>query len=184
MFGLSPIEIIYWISTIVGGTLFILRTALMLAGGLGGGELDAEVPDDSPADPDFKLLSVQGLTSFFMMFGLVGLALLKAGVPALLTIGGGVLAGLVSVWLTAILYSQMKRLQSDGTVDIRNAIGQQGSVYLTIPAGKSGQVQVAVQGSLRIFDAIAKNGRKIATGQRVRVVDVTGTNTLVVELDD
>jgi membrane protein implicated in regulation of membrane protease activity len=192
MENLTSIEIIYWIATIVGGTLFILRTIFMLVGGGVGDEaldtaLDVDLSGeaaDHGADISFQLLSVQGLTSFFMMFGLVGLALLKANLAVALTIAGGVAAGLVSVWITGLLFSQMKRLQSDGTLNVRNAIGRQGSVYLTIAAGKSGQVQVAVQGSLRIFDAVSKSGKKIATGEKIKIVDVVDTDTLVVEKID
>ena len=37
------------------------------------------------------------------------------------------------------------------------------------------------QGSLKIFDAVSKNGKKIATGEKIKVVDVVDTDTLVVE---
>ena len=45
MAGLSLIEIIYWASTIIGGTLFILRLGMMLIiGGLGGGDGGFDTP--------------------------------------------------------------------------------------------------------------------------------------------
>ncbi|MEW5941803.1 MAG: hypothetical protein AB1750_19240, partial [Chloroflexota bacterium] len=106
MSDLTWIEIIYWASTIVGGTLFILRLVMLLfGGGISDDTLDAaldtshaEISGDHPdADISFKLLSLQGLTSFFMMFGLVGLALLKANVHVVLTVVGGTLAGLATV---------------------------------------------------------------------------------------
>jgi membrane protein implicated in regulation of membrane protease activity len=184
MSDLPLIEIIYWVSTIVGGTLFILRTVLMLLGGdLSDDALDTVMSSDAQGDTDggFKLLSLQGLTAFFMMFGLVGLALLKSGMALVLTVFGGAMAGLGAVWLTGILFSQMKRLQSEGTLNLANAVGQQGTVYLTIPAGKSGQIQVAVQGSLRIIDAVSKDQKRIATGEKIQVVDVVDSETLVVE---
>ena len=111
--GTSWIEVIYWVSTITGGTLFILRTVLLLfGGGLGDHTLDAglDIPhstdfdlsgdihtdihmdieaDHAEAYASFKLLSLQGLTAFFMMFGLVGLALTKANLPVLVTVLGG-----------------------------------------------------------------------------------------------
>ena len=88
MAGLTWIEIIYWASTIIGGTLFILRVIMMFIGGSTGDDgidsalesgADLSAGDHVEADVSFKLMSVQGLTSFFMMFGLVGLALLEAG---------------------------------------------------------------------------------------------------------
>lgn len=192
MNDLSWIEIIYWASTIIGGTLFILRLIMLfIGGGVGDDGLDSALDLDAghadladhhgDADVSFKLLSLQGLTAFFMMFGLVGLALLKASVPVVLTVIGGILAGLGTVVIVSLIFTQMKRLQTDGTLNIQNTIGRDGDVYLGIPKNGSGQVQVIVQGSLKIFDAISSNKSPIATGEKIHVVGVAGGNTLIVE---
>ena len=185
MSGLTGIEIIYWASTIIGGTLFILRLITMfMGGGLSDDGLDSVLDtggDQAEADTSFNLLSLQGLTSFFMMFGLVGLALLKAELPILLTVFGGMIAGLITVAISGLIFSQMKRLQTDGTINIQNTIWTEGNVYLTIPKNSAGQVQIIVQGSLKIFDAVSKNKNMIATGEKIHVVGVVSGNTLVVE---
>lgn len=190
MTGLTWIEIIYWASTIIGGTLFLLRLVTMLiGGGIGEDGIDGALDTGGDvlsgnhieADTSFNLLSLQGLTSFFMMFGLVGLALLKAGLPVWVTVIGGMAAGLVTVAVTGLIFSQMKRLQTDGTINIQNTLGREGNVYLSIPKNGSGQVQIIVQGSLKIFDAVSKNRNMIATGEKVRVVGVASGNTLIVE---
>lgn len=186
MFGLTGLEVIYWVSTIVGGTLFLLRMGMMfLGGGLSDDALDTALDSDvgggHDADFSFKLISIQGLTSFFMMFGLVGLALLKANLPIILTLLGAVVAGLITVALTSILFTQMKHLQSEGTINIQNTVGSEGSVYLTIPKDGNGQVQIIAQGSLKIFDAMSKSKTMLPTGQKIRVVGVTSGSTLIVE---
>jgi membrane protein implicated in regulation of membrane protease activity len=184
MTGLTWIEIIYWASTIIGGTLFLLRLVTMfLGGGVSDEGLDAALDAGGhvEADTSFNLLSLQGLTSFFMMFGLVGLALLKAGLAVILTVIGGMAAGLVTVAVTGLIFTQMRRLQTDGTISIQNTIGQEGSVYLSIPRQGTGQVQIIVQGSLKIFDAVSKSRNMIATGEKVQVVGVASGNTLIVE---
>ncbi|HSL42548.1 MAG TPA: hypothetical protein VK897_03890 [Anaerolineales bacterium] len=190
MSGLTWIEIIYWASTIIGGTLFILRLIMLFVGGdVGDHSADSAFDaagdmasgDHVDADISFKLLSVQGLTSFFMMFGLVGLALLKANLPVLVTVAGGMVAGLVTVAITGLIFTQMKRLQTEGTINIQNTIGTQGSVYLTIPKNGTGQVQIIAQGSLKIFDAVSNSKSVIATGEKIYVVGVAGGNTLIVE---
>ncbi|HSB01860.1 MAG TPA: hypothetical protein VLE49_14510, partial [Anaerolineales bacterium] len=182
MAGLLWIEIIYWAATIIGGTLFILRVIMILiGGGIGDGDVDIphgmDIPHDVGIGGDthadlsgghadtnisFKLLSMQGLTSFFMMFGLVGLALLKSNLPILVTVIGGMFAGLVTVAITGLIFTQMNRLQTEGTIHIQNTIGTQGTVYLTIPRDGTGQVQVIVQGSLKIFDAMSDGKGVIA----------------------
>jgi len=194
MFGLTWIEVIYWASTIIGGTLFILRAGMMLIGGFGDGAIDADLSGDvsgefdtdvtgdhSSSDVTFMLISVQGMTSFFMMFGLVGLALLRSNVPVVLTVFGGTIAGLITVGITGLVFTQMKRLQTEGTIDIQSTIGTEGSVYLTIPKNGTGQVQLIAQGSLKIFDAVSNSKNTIATGEKVRVLGVASGNTLIVE---
>ena len=190
MAGLTWIEIIYWASTIVGGTLFILRVIMMFVGGGAGDDAldtaldsggDLPAGDHVEADVSFKLMSVQGLTSFFMMFGLVGLALLKAGLPVFVTVLGGMLAGLVTVGITGLVFTQMKRLQTEGNINIENTIGTDGNVYLTIPRNGTDQVQIIAQGSLKIFDAVSSSKTMIATGEKVHVVGVASGNTLIVE---
>jgi membrane protein implicated in regulation of membrane protease activity len=75
----------------------------------------------------------------------------------------------------------MRRMQSDGTLRISNAIGEEGTVYLTIPDNGTGQVQVAVQGGLKIFNAVSANHQRIPTGASIRVVKIVSGNMLMVE---
>ena len=215
MAALTTIEIIYWVSTIIGGTLFILRTILLAVGGGvddgdltsgdldptvdietdavfdldGGVDLDGTIDPDAAAGPDidgdsdfsFKFISLQGLTAFFMMFGLVGLALFHFGFHVLLTILGGAAAGFFTMWVIGMIFTSTRLLHSEGNLQMRNAIGKVGTVYLTIPRNATGQVQISVQGSLRILNARAANTRRISTGAKVRVLDILD-DSLVVEV--
>jgi hypothetical protein len=102
-------------------------------------------------------------------------------VAVFLTVVGGIVAGLITVAITGLIFTQMKRLQTEGTIDIQNTIGTEGSVYLTIPKNGTGQVQLIAQGSLKIFDAVSNNKNAIATGENVRVTGVASGTTLIVE---
>ena len=62
-----------------------------------------------------------------------------------------------------------------------NAIGLQGSVYLTIPRAGVGQIQAVVQQRLTHVDAVARDGEPIATGERVTIVGIGSDNRLIVE---
>lgn len=189
------LELIYIGSAVIGGTLFILRMLTMVLGGMDFG--DADVPADFDGDLDggvdfhddvdhpsaegsFKFYSLQGLTAFFMMFGIVGLAIHRAGLLPIFSIIGGGLAGMFTVWLNGLVFAAMLRLQREGTINIKNAIGQQGSVYLTIPENGTGQVRVVVQGSLKVFDAISSDKLKIPTDEKIKVVGVADNQTLIV----
>lgn len=156
----------------------------------GGGDMDADgdmdghhdAPADGVADMlSFKLLSFQGLTGFFMMFGLVGLAISRAYLGSITAIIGGSVAGLVLVWVTDKLFRFVGGLQHSGTMNMRNALNEEGTVYLTIPANEGGKVRVNVQGRLKVVEAVSEDKEMIPTDTRVRVVGVVNENVLVVK---
>jgi membrane-bound ClpP family serine protease len=110
------------------------------------------------------------------------LAAFQYGILSWITITGISLGiGILMMLFTAWLFFMMMKLQSSGTLDVKNAIGQNGEVYLTIPAKKkgSGQVQLIIQGTYRTLDAVTEELEEIKTGTFIEVVDVIN-DTLVV----
>ncbi|MHC4517817.1 MAG: hypothetical protein ACYTAS_04450 [Planctomycetota bacterium] len=195
---LSGIEKLYLVCAVIGGILFVVRLVLQFIGGGSGGDSDvgaADVGDvdvdggfeDAGADVDdaylsFKILSFQGLTAFFMMFGLVGLAMMRqTDQDPAMSLLAATLAGLGTVWVIGQIFRKAGSLQASGNIDLRNAVGQEAEVYLTIPGEGTGKARVTVQERLRIYEAISKDKIEIPTGQRVRVVEVTPQDVLVVE---
>jgi membrane protein implicated in regulation of membrane protease activity len=184
----NGVEIFFLICAIVGGAFVGMRFVMLLVGMHDGGEGgDAAVGghdvDGHHADSDvgFKLLSLQGITSFLMMFGLVGMAFYhESRMGMLVSMAGGLAAGLASVWVIAKMFALVVRLQSSGTIPIESAVGAQGNVYLTIPENGTGRVLISVRNSLREYDASSQDHQRIETGRAVRVVWVDG-NILVVE---
>ena len=170
----NGLEQVFLLSAIVGGLILVLRLILMVAG------LDhhgADVHVDS--DAGFQALTIQGLSAFFTMFGVVGYMLHhNAALGLLLAIGGAVVAGVFSMWLIQRIFLGMLRLQSSGTVSMFAAVGSEGSVYLTV--GKDGgRVQINFANRLREFEAVSSDGSTLPTGTAIRVQSVTA-NTLVV----
>jgi membrane protein implicated in regulation of membrane protease activity len=189
---LTGLEKFFAACAIVGGILLVFRLVLQFMGGhtgmdgadAGGADGGFQVGDSHGTDSDigFKLLSFQGLTAFFLMFGLVGLALLRQSqVAAPLAVLGGTAAGFASVWVIREIYRFIAKLQASGTIDIQKAVGQEGTVYLNIPAGGTGQVQLSVQDHLKIYDAMAAGGQEIKTGSAVKVLRVQAGNVLIVK---
>lgn len=196
--NLSLIETIYFWSASVGGVLFAVRLVLLILGGdhgdmhgdvADGGDLgDADAGDagDSgaghDAGADLHLLTFQGITAFLMLFGLVGMAFARDFLmSAYISLPAGVGAGVAGAWICAKLVQMLMRLQSSGTIDLRDAIGKEGSVYLTIPAGGTGKVQVVVQE--RLMELAARSvdeAQAIPTGERVWVDRIVNGNVLVV----
>jgi membrane protein implicated in regulation of membrane protease activity len=196
---MSGLETVFLICAVAGGVLFLFRLVMQFLGaGLdAGGDLPSDIPHDIPQDvphdihahtgaasseASFKLITIQGIMAFLMMFGLVGFAFEKTmpgNDPK--AIVAAVAVGVAVMFLQAKLMQFLLRLQSSGTINLDNALGQEGTVYLTIPADGIGKVEVLVQNRLKIFDACSAEKTAIPTGEPVRVVEVTEGNVLVVE---
>lgn len=194
----------------LGGTLiFVARTVMMFMGmsdmdgdsdisgfehtdvefDLDGGDTDFDAGTDDyvggDSDASLGYLSIQSITAFLMMFGWVGLAMsYESNLPGIIATSGGAFAGLITIWMLKYIFGLFLGLRSDGTMRIKTAMGAAGKVYLRIPAEGSGQIEVEVDGRLKIFDAVSKQKEEIQTGEPVTVVWIQDNNTLVVEKDN
>lgn len=130
-----------------------------------------------------NVFTVRGFVTFLTLFGWSGLLFSTLGLHPLLALFLAVQLGVIGMVGVAVILREALRLQSDGTLDIRNALGRTGSVYLTVPAGRAGtgKVNVLVQEQYREFEAVTDGEAPIPTGAEVLVTGVTGGDTLVVE---
>ena len=172
---------VFLVAAAAGGTMVLLRAIMLFAGGdLDGHDWDAgDGGGHGETEDGFRFLSVFGLAAFFMMFGLVGMALRHPGKGMGGSIVGGLLAGLATLWILARLFRLGQRLQSSGTIHPQAAVGCQGTVYMTIPAGGTGRVTIRVRQRVREMDAIHSAGTELPTGTQVRVVRVDQTLAVV-----
>jgi membrane protein implicated in regulation of membrane protease activity len=177
--GLTALETFYVASAIIGGVVFLVRFVLLLVGAADGAD-GLDVADaDLGTDSSVQLLSVQGLSGLLVMFGLVGIALLRAGFSEVGSVAGAFVAGGATLVAVAQMSRTMLRLQSSGNIDVRGAVGSEGTVYLAIPPGGVGSAQITIQNRLRTYDAVSKATTAIPTGTRIRVVDVSGGAVVV-----
>jgi len=182
--SLLALEKVYFISALAGGLTFVIIMSLQFFGADMDfdSDTDVDVGDTSgTADLSFKLLSVNGLSAFFMIFGLTGLALMRdLHMEWFESIFGATAAGAAMVWVLKKLFAVFAGLKSSGTIKIENAVSEEGTVYLNIPSEGVGKVQVPIQGRLRTMEAVSADGIELKTGDRVKVVQVVSGNTLKV----
>lgn len=178
---------VYRVCALVGGTILVLQTLMMVLGAGGDHDLDHGHGDLSGNDvghvhegmSDVKWLSLKTIVSALTFFGLSGLAAEQGNLPRAIGLGIAVVAGGIAIFLVASLMASLSRLQSRGNVSLRNAVGHVGRVYLRIPAtrGGMGKVTVEVQGrSLEVEATTA--GPELPTGVSVRIVGLVGDDTL------
>lgn len=176
------LQIFYGIA-IISGVVLLLQLILsffigaddMDFGGAGGG-LDIH-------DSGMSIFSVRGVTAFFTGFGWTGVICTEQGLSILPTV---LIAFMVGFSLMVAIYLMMRslmRLQSSGTMDYGNAVGQLGTAYVTIPPLQraGGQVETMIQGRLVTAEALYKGSEPITPGTKVKVVERIGSSTLIVE---
>lgn len=141
---------------------------------------------DVDFDSGLRLLTVRGMVAFFAVGGWVGIAAIDLGAKVWLASLAAVAAGLVALWLVAVIFKALMRLQSSGNVDLKNAVGVIGEVYLRIPPEMQGQGKVSVQIQERLIEAAAMtmSSVELKSGSSVRVVAVRGDRLLVEPADN
>lgn len=180
---ITGIEILFAALALVGGVLFIVYFFLVMIGGFAEGAIEGVFDVDVDmlgADASFQALTFQGIVTFAMIFGLVGLGISQESESAMLAVLGGTAAGGFSMYIVGRLLTTMHSLQQEGTVQVERSIGAEGTVYNRISPGKMGKVQVTFQGSLRTENAVHDLDETLDYGRPIRVIRTMGS-TLVVE---
>jgi hypothetical protein len=183
--GMEMVEKIYWSISIPFTILFLIQIVLTFIGGDFddvSAEGDADLAVEGDAGIDFQFLSLKNLIAFFAVFGWTGIICLGMGFSAGVVTLIATLAGLLMMLIMASILYFMGKLIEEGTLDLNNAKGKTGSVYLLIPANRKGvgKIQVEVQG-LQTLDAITDNDTDIPTGAVIQVVDVLNDQILIVK---
>ena len=182
----STLEILFIMCAFLGTAFFLILMALMMVGDIMGGVFDSVFDTDMSMDTDlaFELFSIQGLAAATMMFGYVGMFTLSATDTEVFAVIAGGMAGAASMYGVGMMLKGIHNLQADGTMKYEDAIGERGQVYSRIRPNESGEIQVAVDGTLRTLTARAKDKTLfIGTGDFIRVIDVIGSTMIVEPLD-
>lgn len=187
------LQIFYGIA-MVSTAILLVQTVLLLFG-LG----DHDLPDhDLSLDGDhgdgllghahdgdnggLGLLSVRTIVAFFVGFGWSGAVVRVAGAGTLLALPIAAIIGfllMLSVfWIMKLFWS----FRQSGNLNYVNAIGETGTVYLPIPPGKAGagQIEVLVQGRLRVVKAFTSAAERLENRRRVLVIDVVDEDGVLV----
>ncbi|MEX1003496.1 MAG: hypothetical protein WDZ35_15365 [Crocinitomicaceae bacterium] len=180
---MSLMEHIYWIIALVASLLLVI---VLIGTIIGGTEVDMEGVDadiDSDGGMGFQFLTVKNLIGFFTIFGWSGIACLNNGYSNTTTILISFICGLAMMLLMAWLFFFMAKQAESGTLNIRNAVGKIGEVYITIGKDRSsmGKIQIKVQGSLRELEAITDEEEDLTQGHVVKVLEVVSGELLLVE---
>lgn len=183
--AMEKVEKIYWLIAVPFTAVFIFQLILTFVGGdtdhISTGA-DHDVSFDHDHGIGFQFISIKNLIGFFTIFGWTGIAMLKGDKSITSTVIISTISGtLMMVIMASILY-YLGKLTEDSTLNLKNAIGKIGTVYLRIPAERNGmgQIQINVQG-FQTLNAITDEKEEIKTGLMIEVIDVINNELLLVK---
>ena len=177
--SLDSLQRIFAFIAIPATAVLLIQTVLIFFG-IG----DAEADDgDIPADTGLALFSIRGIVAMLCIGGWSGIVLGDTPLSDPIVIILSVIIGLAALFGMAFLIKLILRLQSSGNIQLSNAIGKVGQVYLTIPANGtgSGKVNIIIQETFTEVQAITRDTSAIKTGETVRVVSTDELGMFVVE---
>lgn len=192
--SMTIFEQVFWYIALPFSVIFIIQLIMTFAG-LGGHSGDvggdfshdgSDIQHDHPANEavqSFNLFTLRNFIAFFTILGWTGIACIHSELNVGWTIGISIVMGLAAMFLVAGLFYFISRLSDSGNVNMQNAIGQTGNVYIPLraKAANTGKVSIAFQGALREMPAITQGDEDLATGTLVRVTGISGGTVLIVE---
>ena len=189
--SLSLVMKILWGVTLAASLIFVIQSILTFIGadaGEGGIDTDMDAGFDSEAadasvEGGTNLLTFRNFVNFILGFGWSAILLQEkiSSVPLLLIVA--TVVGLALVAIVMYLFKWLTGMQQSGNINLyKVAVGCNGTVYLTIPGERAGEgkVQISINNSVREYDAMT-DGDSLKTGTPIRVTEVLGVHTLLVE---
>ena len=172
---------LYLFIDVTGSVIFALQFIMTVAGIHSDVELDGAGFDvDSHDISDIQGLnffSLKAIVAFVTFFGWGGYFYGHLGWTGLAIAFG---CGLIMMFLTALVVSLLLKMQQSGNITPAELVGQRGTVYLTVPAGRApgGMVTVTLPGCTRQVSARADD--ELKTGTAVVISENLGGGSFLV----
>jgi hypothetical protein len=161
---------------VVGGAVLIFQ---LVAGVIGLDHGHAHDAHHGDGVEGLNLLSIRSIAAGVAFFGLIGLAARPLG--SIIATVAALVAGAVATVGVAAIVKTFGRLERDATLSLGSAVGQTGTVYLSIPGQRSGVGKIHITVQSRLVECLAVTDEDpLPTGASVLVVDLEKTDTVVV----
>lgn len=182
MFDAALIHTIFVWSAWIGGGITVINLLTLIF----GGDTDVDVDMDADFDADIegeggelKLLTMHGFGGFFLMLGIMGLVLLSYNYSPFISSLVSLLAGFIMMVISAFLFKQARKLNSSGNINIKDAIGKVGTVYITPSKTDPGRIKVVIHNSIKLYDAVPQNNEEFKFNEEVNIVGNVGNKLII-----
>jgi hypothetical protein len=128
------------------------------------------------------VLSFRSIVAALTLFGLAGLSATENfNLGPLQSLSLAVAGGAAALFLVAYLMRSLYKLRAEGTVRMQRAVGQTGTVYVTIPGQKAGMGKVMLTLQNRTVECQAVTpDKQLPTGAKIVVTSVLSSDTVEV----
>ncbi len=182
--GLSALEHVYlWLG--VAATAFLIVQIILLLCTSFGGDIDIDGDGDIDVDTDsgVSIFTVKSVTAFFAVGSWAGLLTCTLASQKLqwLSVLVAILAGAAAMAVVALAMRAMLKLQCNGAVQYEKLTGKQATVYVAIPAARSGRgkITLTAQGRFLELDAMTDETDKISVDECVEIISTDHDCTVV-----
>jgi hypothetical protein len=178
----DPLLKAFWYIALPTSLIFVIQTIMTFIGADASDGIEADFNGDfDGADAPFQLFSLRNLINFLLGFSWGGVSLYNSISNHTVLIIITLLIGVGFVLMFLLIIRQIQKLAEDNSFSIKQSLNKTGTVYLKIPANKSGQgiVQLSVRGSVHEINAVT-DGEEIPTGGMIRVTQILDSNLILV----
>ncbi len=182
--GLSALEQVYFWLGVAATAFLIIQIIIMCFTSFGGDlDLDGDGEIDVDTDSGVSIFTVKSITAFFAIGGWTGLlmcALLPKNDLQWVSLPVALIAGAAAMAVVVLIMRAMLKLQCNGALDTDKLVGKRATVYVTIPAARSGRGKITLnaQGKFLELDAVTE-GERLATDESVEILATENECALV-----
>jgi len=179
---LDPTLKMFWYLALPASLIFIVQLIMTFVGADASDGMDADFDGDLDGGGPFQLISFRNLINFLLGFAWGGISFSNIIQNRSVLIFVAFVIGVAFFLMFVLIMQQLLKFQEDNTTKIEDALNHSGSVYLTIPAEKSGygKIQVSIKGSQKEYQAVTK-GESIPSGHAIRIIEVMDDSVCLVE---
>jgi len=180
-------QVLFWIAVVATVALIVQIVMLIFSFG-GGGDMDvSDFDGDIDTDSGLSVFTIKGLTAFFALGGWCGFAT-SSYVPdhEWIAILVAVVTGTVALFAVGFAMKAMTKLQCSGNLDKQKLEGLTATVYVSVPALRSGRgkITLTAQGKYLELDAVSDSEEKLVTDTQVQIVSYENDFAVVKKLEE
>ena len=176
-------QIFFWLGIV--STLFMIVQIVLMCLSSFGGDVDVDGDGDIDVDTDsgVSIFTVKSITAFFAVGSWAGLLTCTLASPKLqwLAVIVALISGAAAMALMVVLLRLIVKLQCNGAFQIEKIVGQQATVYVSVPPSRTGRgkITLTAQGRFMELDAVTDCESRLAVDEVVEIISTDNECTVV-----